>query len=67
MTNRHIGSSLDDFLKAEGMFDHAQALAVIEAKLLEGLNGPETAMTAADWKTLREEARAQVAARKTSD
>lgn len=60
MTNRHIGSSLDEALKAEGTFDHAQALAVIEAKLLEGLNSPESAMTAADWEALRQEARAQV-------
>ncbi len=63
MPKRHIGSRLDDLLKAEGTFDHAQALAVIEAKLLEGLNGPETAMTAADWKTLRQQALASVQGR----
>ncbi len=30
MSKRHIGSSLDDFLKAEGVFDDAQAQAVKE-------------------------------------
>lgn len=36
----------------------------LEAKLLEGLNSPETALTAADWKNLRAEALAKLAARK---
>ncbi len=30
MSKRHIGSSLDDFLKGEGIFDEAQAQAVKE-------------------------------------
>ena len=30
MSKRHIGSSLDDFLKAEGVFDDAKAQAVKE-------------------------------------
>ncbi len=30
MSKRHIGSSLDDFLKGEGVFDEAQAQAVKE-------------------------------------
>ncbi len=30
MSKRHIGSSLDDFLKDEGVFDDAQAQAVKE-------------------------------------
>ena len=30
MSKRHIGSSLDDFLKDEGVFDEAQAQAVKE-------------------------------------
>lgn len=30
MSKRHIGSSLDDFLKDEGIFDEAQAQAVKE-------------------------------------
>ena len=63
MPKRHIGSRRDDLLKAEGTFDQAQALAVIEAKLLEGLTDPETAMTAADWKALRQEALASVQGR----
>lgn len=36
----------------------------LEAKLLEGLNGGESILTAADWKTLRAEALAKLAARK---
>ena len=30
MSKRHIGSSLDDFLKGEGIFDEVQAQAVKE-------------------------------------
>ena len=30
MSNRHIGSSLDDFLKNEGVFEETQALAIKE-------------------------------------
>ncbi len=30
MSKRHIGSSIDDFLKEEGIFDEAQATAVKE-------------------------------------
>jgi hypothetical protein len=30
MSKRHIGSSVDDFLKDEGIFDEAQAQAVKE-------------------------------------
>ena len=30
MSNRHIGSSLDDFLKEEGLFEETQALAIKE-------------------------------------
>jgi antitoxin ParD1/3/4 len=36
----------------------------LETKLLEGLNSKESAMTAADWKALRAEALAKLAARK---
>lgn len=35
----------------------------LEAKLLEGLNGTESALTAADWKAIRSEALARVQAR----
>ena len=34
----------------------------LEAKLLEGLNGPETELTAADWRDIRKEALARVQA-----
>lgn len=30
MSNSHIGSSLDDFLKEEGMYEETQALAIKE-------------------------------------
>lgn len=66
MTKTHHGSSLDAFLQAEGTFDQAQALALIETKLLTGLAGSESAMTAADWDALRAEARAQVERKKTA-
>lgn len=36
----------------------------LEAKLLEGLSGAETALTAADWTAIRQEALAKVEARK---
>jgi antitoxin ParD1/3/4 len=36
----------------------------LEAKLLEGLNSAESALTPADWTSIRKEALAQVEARK---
>ncbi len=36
----------------------------LEAKLLEGLNSPESELTSADWQALRKEARARLEARK---
>ncbi len=36
----------------------------LEAKLLEGLNGAESALTPADWSAIRQEALAKVEARK---
>ena len=36
----------------------------LEAKLLEGLNSPKTALTAADWKAIRSDALAKLAVRK---
>jgi len=35
----------------------------LEAKLLEGLNGAESELTAADWRAIRKEALARVQAR----
>ena len=63
MNERPIGSSLNAVPQTEGASDHAQVLTEIEAKLLAGLNSPETAMTAADWKTLRQEALATLKSR----
>jgi antitoxin ParD1/3/4 len=36
----------------------------LEAKLLEGLNGSESELTPADWRTIRKEALARLEARK---
>ena len=36
----------------------------LEAKLLEGLNGSESELTPADWRTIRKEALAKLEARK---
>ena len=47
----------DEKLKAE---------AQLEAKLLEGLHGPESELTAADWHAIRTDALAKLAARKKS-
>ena len=41
-----------------------KAEAELEAKLLEGLSGVESEMTAADWREIRKEALAKLAARK---
>lgn len=38
----------------------ADAQAILEDLLLEGVNGPEQLMTADDWTTLRKEAMAQL-------
>ena len=45
MSNRHIGSSLDDFLKEEGLFEESQALAIKEVvvwQLVEAMDGKAT-------------------------
>jgi antitoxin ParD1/3/4 len=36
----------------------------LEAKLLEGLNSPESELTAADWSSIRQDALAKIEARK---
>ncbi|MFM9916924.1 MAG: type II toxin-antitoxin system ParD family antitoxin [Rhizobacter sp.] len=41
-----------------------KAAEQLEAKLLEGLNGAESGLTAADWSAIRTEALAKVQARK---
>lgn len=41
-----------------------KAEAELEAKLLDGLSGAESELTASDWSAIREEALARVAARK---
>jgi antitoxin ParD1/3/4 len=37
----------------------------LEGKLLEGLNSPETELTAADWSSIRQDALAKLEARKS--
>ena len=41
-----------------------KATEELEAKLLEGLSGPESELTPADWSAIRNEALAQLKARK---
>lgn len=41
-----------------------KAEAELEAKLLEGLNSPESQLTPAEWSDIRKEALAKLAARK---
>ena len=44
--------------------EKCKAAEQLEAKLLEGLNGAESALTSADWSAIRTEALAKVQARK---
>lgn len=41
-----------------------KAEELLEAKLLEGLSGPESELTSADWSDIRKEALAKLEARK---
>ena len=48
MTNKHLGSTLDDFLREEGIFEEAQAEAVQEVagwELAEAMKEQETPIT----------------------
>ena len=42
-----------------------KAEELLEAKLLEGLNGPENKLTPADWAAIRKEALAKIAKKRT--
>ena len=44
--------------------ERRKAEEILEAALLEGLNGPESALTPDDWAVIRTEAVARLAARK---
>jgi len=61
MTKRHVGSTLDDFLKAEGIFEEAQAQAIKEVvawQLAEAMK--ERSITKARMATLLKTSRSQV-------
>lgn len=61
MKNRHLGSSLDDFLKNEGIFDEAQAQAIKELvawQLAEAMKAHS--MTKARMAVLLKTSRSQV-------
>lgn len=58
-------SSASEYIRALIRADEKRkAEEQLEAKLLEGLNSEERVLTAADWKALRAEALAKLAARK---
>lgn len=46
--------------------ERRKAEVALEAKLLEGLQGPDSPMTKEDWSEIRKEAMARVSARTTS-
>ena len=58
---KQLDAERADVLQA---IENLKAEEQLEAKLLEGLNSKERAMTAADWKALRAEALAKLATRK---
>jgi antitoxin HicB len=61
MKNRHIGSSLDDFLKDEGLYEEAQGHAIKEViawQLIEAMQ--QQSLTKARMATLLKTSRSQV-------
>lgn len=61
MTKRHVGSSLDDFLKEEGIFEDAQAQAIKEVvawQLAQAMKA--RSITKARMATLLKTSRSQV-------
>ena len=61
MSKKHHGSSLDDFLKAEGVFEETQTLAVKEVvvwQLTEAMH--QRALTKTQLATLLKTSRSQV-------
>jgi antitoxin ParD1/3/4 len=57
------GDYVRDLIRAD---ERRKAEAVLEAKLLEGLGGPESLVTADDWQQIRGEALARVKSRQTA-
>ena len=61
MSNRHIGSSLDDFLKEEGLFEETQALAIKEVVVWQLIEAMEKqSLTKARLAVLLKTSRSQV-------
>jgi predicted XRE-type DNA-binding protein len=61
MSKRHVGSSLDDFLKAEGIFEEAQAQAIKEVVAWQlGEAMKERSITKARMALLLKTSRSQV-------
>ena len=61
MSNKHVGSNLDDFLKSEGNFESAQALAikkVVVWQLLDAMD--KQSLSKAKLAVLLETSRSQV-------
>lgn len=61
MTKKHIGTSLDDFLKEEGTFDEAQARAIKEVVVWQLTEAMQTqALTKARLAIMLKTSRSQV-------
>ena len=61
MSNKHVGSSLDDFLKGEGNFEAAQALAIKEVVVWQLLDAMDKqSLSKAKLAVLLETSRSQV-------
>lgn len=61
MSNRHIGSSLDDFLKEEGLFEETQALAIKEVVVWQLIKAMEKqSLTKARLAVMLKTSRSQV-------
>ena len=61
MNHKHVGSSLDDFLKGEGNFEEAQALAIKEVVVWQLLDAMDKqSLSKAKLAVLLETSRSQV-------
>lgn len=64
MKNKHFASRLDTLPNERGTFDAVEARALLEAKLLEGLQTPESQLMPAQWQAVRREALRLIGTRK---
>ena len=61
MSNKHVGSGLDDFLKGEGNFEEAQTLAIKEVVVWQLLDAMDKqSLSKAKLAVLLETSRSQV-------